>query len=663
MRIAAAAFCVLLGVFSGAASKAQSGPGVKRALLIGVNDYRAVPSLQGSLNDIAAMQEVLVTRWGFARQNVRVLTNAQATRAGVLAALDQFVRDAQPNDTVYIHYSGHGSQVEDLNGDEQDGLDETLVPQDGRSGTVADITDDELDARFSRLKATDALIVLDSCHSGTATRGLDIRTRSLPRDTRLELYQNATLQTRAIMPVASARFVVMSAAASDQEALDGPVDGRYHGFFSYSLARSIGSSAPNASPRAVLAGVAQQLNRIKVQFGRTSMPEPQLEAPPAKLDRPLMSATADTARVAWVEAQSAGADGVRLVRGASLGATAGASWLIYGAGESQFVPGRALAIATITRIAAADAFARLAVPGRAIPLGARAIPAISAPISGRIAIRVRDVPPDRRSEIEGRLQRDVGNVSLVGANEPAQFVVDVDRNDLRLMTADGLQLVAAYAANSADWASEFARQVGRTATAADLLSLDNPSSRLRVSARVADVPAFQTRGIAVVADVQAARFRMRRQGEPRSATNSLQLEVSTNADAYITIVDVDSEGAVNLLFPNPHQKADFLADGLVRAGEPALVPDDLRSGNRAGFHWDYGPPAGTDTLRVFASADLATARLIRDRIQAIRTGSATQALEALRRDLAEVATRDIVKVGNQAFGDWATAEVTVLVGE
>lgn len=662
MKVVAAGIAILMAISCGVAG-AQSTSGTKRALLIGINDYRAVPTLQGSLNDVAAIQEVLVTRWGFARDNVRVLTNAAATRAGVLAALDRFVREAKPNDTVYLHYSGHGSQVEDLNGDEPDGLDETLVPQDGRSGDVPDITDDELDALFARLRVAEAVIVLDSCHSGTATRGLDIRTRSLPRDTRLELYRVPTLQTRAIVPVASARYVVMSAAASDQEALDGPVDGRYHGFFSYSLARSIGSAAANASPRAVLAGVAQQLNRIKVQFGRTSMPEPQLEAPPAKLDRPLMPIAAASARIAWVETQPAGSEGLRLVRGALLGATAGSRWLVYGAGESQFVPGRALAIATVTRVAGQDAFAQVANPARPVPAGARAIAAMPPPSAGRILIRVRDVPPERRSEIETALQRDVGNVSLVGANEPAQFVVDVDRSDLRLMTADGLQLIAAYAANSANWASDFARQVNRTATAADLLSLDNPSSRLRVAARVADVPAFATRGIAVVADVQAAKFRMRRPGEPRSPTNSLQLEVTANADAYITIVDVDSEGGVNLLFPNPHQNADYLADGLVRAGQSALIPDDLRTGNRAGFHWDYGPPVGTDTLRVFASADLGTARLIRERIQAIRTGGATQALEALRRDLAEVATRDIINVGGQGSGDWATAEVTVLVGE
>src|SRR5262249_59022134 len=120
---------------------------------------------------------------------------------------------------------GHGSQVQDLNGDEEDGLDETIVPQDGRSGDVPDIVDDELDVIFAKLRAKSAVIVLDSCHSGTATRAFDIRARTVPQDTRIDLYRSGAtaVTTRSIVPVMKARYVVMSGAASNQEALDGPV--------------------------------------------------------------------------------------------------------------------------------------------------------------------------------------------------------------------------------------------------------------------------------------------------------------------------------------------------------------------------------------------------------------------------------------------------------
>jgi len=651
--------CTLLA----AVAQAQT----RRALLVGVNEYRAVPSLQGSLNDIAAMQEVLVTRWGFARAQVRTLTDSAATRAGILAALNQLVREAQPNDLVYFHYSGHGSQVEDLNGDEEDGLDETLVPHDGRTTGVADITDDELDALLDRLRSTEVIVVLDSCHSGTATRALDIRTRSLPRDTRIELYPKSSVQTRAVVPLASARHIVMSAAASNQEALDGPVDGRYHGFFTYALARSIAAAPTSASPRDLFVGVTQQLNRIKMQFGRASMPEPQLEGPPEKLQRPLVP-VAGGARVAWLEVQPAGGE-LRLVRGAALGAAAGSTWSVYGPGETQFAPGRALASASVTRIAGADAFATIrstSSPGTAVPAGARAIPGLPPPGASRVAIRVRDVPPDRRREIEAILARDIRNVSLVGPGEPAQFVVDMVQNDVRLSTADGLQVIATFATNA--WSAGLTREVGRISTAAELMSLDNPAAMLRVNARVANGP---------VAGLQAAPFRLRYGGEPRNSTNSLQIEIAVSADAYVTVVDVDSEGRVNLLFPNSYQRADFLPEGFVRGSSAVRIPDDLADGNRAGFHWDYGPPAGVDTIRVFASTDLQLARLLRQRIAAMQGGTVTRGTDALRADLAGVATRGIVTVAsapapgtampaNQsaaASGDGAATTVTVLVSE
>jgi uncharacterized caspase-like protein len=188
---------VILGAIGDSRVSAQSAatdssPGVKRALLVGINKYQAVPKLQGSIDDVETMRKILLTRWGFPERHIAVLKDEAATRASIVAALEQLVKETGPEDTVYFHYSGHGSQVEDLNGDEKDdGLEETLVPQDGRTGDVRDITDDELDAVFTRLRAKNAFIVLDWCHSSTATRSLDIRTRSIPRDNRIDIYRKA----------------------------------------------------------------------------------------------------------------------------------------------------------------------------------------------------------------------------------------------------------------------------------------------------------------------------------------------------------------------------------------------------------------------------------------------------------------------------------------
>ena len=648
----------------------QDSPGVKRALLIGINKYKSVPKLQGSLNDIETMRQILITRWGFSDKQITMVTDEAATRAGMLAAFEQLVKETGPNDTVYVHYSGHGSQVEDLNGDEpEDHLDETLVPQDGRSGEVRDITDDELDAIFARMRAKTAMIVLDSCHSGTATRSLDIRTRSIPQDTRIDIYrkaEDARPKTRAIVPVVTSRYVVMTGAASHQEALDGPVDGRYHGFFSYSLSKSLSQAPASASPRDVFAGVERELKRIQAHFGRSSMPEPQLEAPPNLLEAALLGtppigsqpSSQLPARLPWLEVQAGSGGLVTLVNGTLLDAAPGSTWSVYPPEETRFPPGRALAVASVTQLNGKDAVAKLQSSAGKIPSGARAIALLPPPTGQRIPIRILDVPPDSRHVIEETLRTNIKDVDLVGAEQPARFAVDMEGDTVRLLAADGLEVVGTFGVRE-PWGAGVATVVSRSSNASELLTLDNPSSQLKVDVRVSSAPktkgSVSTRGIKVVGDTQAVKYRIRKQGKPRSEQNSLQLEVRVSADSYVTIVDVDSEGGVNLLFPNSYQNRQYHGDGFLRAGEAVLIPDSLKPGNQAGFYWDYSPPKGTDTIRVFSSTDLQTAQMIRDRITSLQNGSENASvavktraiadgMQSLRQQLTSVAARGILTV-------------------
>jgi hypothetical protein len=353
----------------------------------------------------------------------------------------------------------------------------------------------------------------------------------------------------------------------------------------------------------------------------------------------------------------AGATQITLVNGPLLGAVPGSVWSIYPAEETQFRPGRALSAATVTQVAGKDAVATLQSSGAKVPANARAVLLLPAPTGERIPIRLLDVPQPRRKDIEDTLRANVRDLELVGPDKPARFLVDVQGSSVRLLAADGLQVMAAFGLNEA-WGTGLAAVVSRSATASELLTLDNPSSQLQVTARIAHAPTQSgviTRGVAVVAgDTKPAGYRIRRADEARSQNNSLQLEISVNADAYITIVDVDSEGGVNLLFPNSYQHAAYYGDGLLRAHQPVLIPDSLQAGNRAGFYWDYSPPTGTDTIRVFSSTDLETAQLIRQRVQALQSArtqtrgmaakTASATIETLRRALSK---RGIITVADE----------------
>jgi metacaspase-1 len=92
----------------------------------------------------------------------------QPTRHNMLRAMHWLVSDAQPNDSLFFHYSGHGGQTEDLDGDEDDGFDEVIYPVDFKQNGF--IVDDQIhDIMVRPLRPGVRLTaIFDSCHSGTA---------------------------------------------------------------------------------------------------------------------------------------------------------------------------------------------------------------------------------------------------------------------------------------------------------------------------------------------------------------------------------------------------------------------------------------------------------------------------------------------------------------
>lgn len=88
---------------------------------------------------------------------------------GIKKALTVLARRSRSEkmDVVYVHFSGHGVQVPDTNGDEEDGMDECLVPEDYETGKL--LSDDWLKAWLMTVNpSTRVVVIIDACHSGTA---------------------------------------------------------------------------------------------------------------------------------------------------------------------------------------------------------------------------------------------------------------------------------------------------------------------------------------------------------------------------------------------------------------------------------------------------------------------------------------------------------------
>ena len=154
----------------------SAGTSGKRALLIGVNAYRDVGSLLGApVNDAKEMRAFLVRGLGYRDHEIKMLLDDEATRSNILAGIDDWlVGGTTAGDEAFLFFSGHGFQQPDVTGDEPDGRDETLVPVDtsvnANRELVGMIADDEVAARLDRLSGRRVHVVLDSCHSGTATK-------------------------------------------------------------------------------------------------------------------------------------------------------------------------------------------------------------------------------------------------------------------------------------------------------------------------------------------------------------------------------------------------------------------------------------------------------------------------------------------------------------
>ena len=180
---------ILLAQFVALQTFAQEKTTKKIALIIAVGTYE--PSTQwrsiSSINDIPFIKTALISQ-GFSETNIDTLKNEKATKEGIVKALDNLIAKSAAGDIVVFHFSGHGQQIFDSRErkDELDGYDEALVPYNAgmRYDPVTNkgqnhLRDEELGDKLKILRGKigsggSLLVLIDACHSGTATRGEDV---------------------------------------------------------------------------------------------------------------------------------------------------------------------------------------------------------------------------------------------------------------------------------------------------------------------------------------------------------------------------------------------------------------------------------------------------------------------------------------------------------
>ncbi len=276
---------VLVGVNKYSPCKPGEAAAANAATVAGVAPGRSHCNdwidLDGSLNDVQAMQEVLQARFGFAKENthvlstplIRGLSEREATRQNILDAISKYlIEEAKPGDIVVFYYAGHGSQMRNSKSREAasaggTGQDETIVPADANRG-ILDIRDKEFARLFNRIVDRQAMLtaIFDSCHSGSIGRGAVVphKSRHIADDDRdsKDDYNETPPEQRGAL--------IFSAAQSSQEAMEveeheANQTSTAHGAFTLALLKVVRTAPVNLPAQDIVLMVKTQLDAENIR--------------------------------------------------------------------------------------------------------------------------------------------------------------------------------------------------------------------------------------------------------------------------------------------------------------------------------------------------------------------------------------------------------------
>ena len=670
------------------ASESQRFP--KFALQVGIDDYQYVNQLDGCVQDILDMKAVLIQKFGFPEKNILTLTNRQATHEAIIAAFKtQLIENARknPNAIVVFQYSGHGSQVDDTNGDEADKLDETLVSADSRDpeNKHFDIIDDELNDLFEQLSqyTSNITFILDSCHSESATRAPG-KVRSVPKDVRPQPPQpplassRSTSQTRDgdridVLP-RNERYVTISGSRSTEVSNERRGSGgRTTGAMTYYLIRALQRARPDTTYRELMEEVAKA---VTLEFPAQ---HPQVEG---DIRRNVLGGAADR-EDPFIKITRVNGKIVMLEAGAAQGIKEGTPVAIY-APDARRLAGeeKKLAIATVTKVSPLSSTAQL-LEAVSIPTNAKAV--LMAPNYGsaRVRLALDAVAPGDpagriiagvREELKTSKTIEVVDAPVTGkANSATESSWDVallhgkfgdvfkDKGSIApaaegestalpeagadvcyLAGGDGFPLFGFFVRPTDP------RGVQKITAALEHLAKQRTVKALSNEAR-AGSQAFRITPIRVFGSPTAEGFKVEKEelapvdqldyDFEQGAYFKFQIENQSGKDMYVTLFDLGTDGSIQILYP-PAGAADLLKAGAKIKTQSVFVTTG---------------PAGYETFKVIATTN--------------RTDFSFLAAEAVSRDplsdLMEGALlrprSGVVKVAG--VDDWTTSQIDFAISE
>jgi hypothetical protein len=542
------------------------------ALLIGISDYINFDDVEGgdlpgAEHDARSIRDLLVMKWHVPEENIRLLLSGAATRAAIEESVTGWLAsNARPGDQVTIFFAGHGSQMWDESGDEDDGLDETLAPADVlATSTENDISDDTFNQWLGMLQTENILVALDNCNSGTGTRDVTpfSRGRLLARD--IDAVERPATASRRALPgqddatgfdATETRVLEFAAAQPHQVAVDaffpatGGAESFHGGAFTTFLVRELWKAPATATYQEAFNSAYEALKRNRFQQ------DPYMSEDVSLKDQPLffVEGGADASGTA-LPVMSVSGRVAELAAGLALGITAG-SVLETDSGARLVVQSVGLR-STVVDVASGSV--RTGDQARLVAFRYSVNPLLVnvAAVDSRIITTLRSV-------LAGS-----SDVRLVeNEDDFAHLIVRRGGDQLRVVGSDGFSRHEDIGLDEAG-ITALADALRKEAASKYLADMDNPAQ-----------------GFGVRLELLGGRTSF-------GLGEEIGFAVESERDGYLTLVDLGTDGTVAVLLPNSESTSVQ-----VRAGERVQYPDPDGE-----LVFQALEPSGSGLVRAFVTSE------------------------------------------------------------
>jgi predicted phosphodiesterase len=686
------------------------------ALLIGIDRYSQVPlpdgsyypHLGGCVRDVDHVEQMLRSRLSLTDDQITKLTSRNSTNGqpvvdaaqlptyeNLVKAFKQVTADAQPGDQVYIHYSGHGGRsatmFEELKG--ANGLDESLVPCDIGENGVCYLRDIEMAYLLKAMSDKDLLVtlVLDSCHSGGATRG---NGGAFPRgitsiDTRKPLEQSAVAgkeeliknflelpsnASRSINAASGWRLptpkncVIFAACRANELANEYAFDGNErNGALTYWMLDAL---------KQIGAGYTYKMlyNRVVAKVHAKFVDQtPQIEGDSNREifggDKLATSAAVNVIKVDLPNKL------IHLNTGQAQGIGKGAQFAIYPANTTDFTDlAQRLAVVEIETVGATDSQARIVTDDRAseIQEGTQAVLlGVGIRLRGRVRLVKQKNVFDKAAQdaaiekLRAVITADDGEtaatekwIRLANDGEEADFQVAVNvHGEYEIWDANGRTLPnlrPALSISDNGAAAQIAQRLLHLTKYRNARLIDNTDPTSPLARKVVAELGKQKKG----SDGKTTFEPFGVPARPLSVGEQVFLRVTNLSDTplNIAIMDLQPDWGISQAFPTPDKEYDLLesgADNALLLPMGAQLPEDYQE--------------GVDVLKIFATVEGTSFHWLEmpaldQPPPANKRNIAGDALEQLMTAFGEPKlTRQMVNLSAPKGRSWATTEVEVRV--